>query len=125
MCFTLSYRKHKRTGGYAKDDLLEDPLGHETGDFMYEGQSKPKESTTFDNPVYDSHNLNEDEVKMIGYETRLSDGDEQSFKTALDEYQLPGEAHEPKLDYDVDAEDVDQDEEKMPQYKYGKLWKYQ
>ena len=122
----FSCRKHKRTGGYAKDELLEDPLGHgiETGDFTHEGGSNPKgsnKSSTFDNPVYDSHNLNDNEVQMIGYETKLSGGDEQSFKPSLDEYQLPGETHEPQLDYDVDAEGVNQDEEKMPQYKYGKL----
>lgn len=125
MYFAFSYRRYKRTGGYAKDDLLEDPLGHEADDITHEGRSNPKggstKSSTFDNPVYDSHHLNDDEVQMIGYEAKLSDGDEQLFKPSLDEYQLPGETHKPQLDYDVDAEDVDQDEEKMPQYKYGKL----
>ena len=126
LCFTFSYRKHKRTGGYAKDELLEDALGHEAGDLTHEGRSNPKGSTksttTFNNPVYDKHTLNDDELQMIGYETKLSDEDEQSFKPSPDDYQVSGDTLEPTLDYDVDAEDVDlKDEDKVALYKYGKL----
>ena len=138
--FIFSYRKYKRTGGYAKDDLLEDPLGHEHAydDITHEGRDSPKKSTistepgttTFDNPIYDSHNLEEREVEMIGYETKLSDTDEQSLKAALDDYQPHGDnMREPSLDYDLDTDEAEairggRDEDKTPAlYKYDKLWK--
>ena len=71
------YVRRKRTGGYAKDELLEDELGTE-GEIKTEGGSSPNKPSTsaanmsaFENPIYDSTTLTPAEVELIGYETKL------------------------------------------------------
>ena len=127
--------RYKRTGGYVKDDLLEDPMGHASDDITQEQRDNRKKSSktsttnasAFDNPVYDSGVLNLDEVEMIGYETKLSsDADsEQAFKASLDDYQLGGGMIKPTLEFDADTNDADAaddgDSKKPALYVYEKL----
>ena len=121
-----------------KDDLLEDPMGHESDGITQEQRDNRKKSSktsttnasAFDNPVYDSGMLNLDESEIIGYETKLqlsSDEDsEQVFKASLDDYQLGGGAIKPTLEFngdtidDTPAED-DSDGKKPALYVYEKL----
>lgn len=66
--FCYRYVRRKRSGGYRKDELLEDQLGTE-GDITSEARSNPKKETSsvanmsaFDNPVYESNTLTPGEV---------------------------------------------------------------
>ena len=125
--------RHKRTGGYRKDELLEDQLGTE-GNITSEGRSNPKKQTSsvanmsaFDNPVYESNTLTPGEVEMIGYETKpeIPDDDKQLLKPDLNDYQLTGEMLKPSDEFDLntyDPEDVYHDDGEAPAlYEYEKL----
>ena len=133
LTYMYRYMRRKRTGGYTKDDLLEDQMP-ESEDITQQERSDPKKSTNsmanmsaFDNPVYDSHTLKPDEVEMIGYETKpeIPDDDKQVFKPELDDYQLPGEIIKPRDEFDLntyDMEDVYHDDGEAPAlYEYEKL----
>lgn len=130
-----SYRHYQRSSSYTKEELLEDQMGYGTENLTCEGRRNPKRSSkeptaksdvaTFENPVYD---LKTDEVEMIGYETKLSqDDDDQSFKPSLSDYELTGEMLKPSLDVATDPENVaasdeGQDKGKVPTlYEYEKL----
>ena len=69
---TNRYRKYKRTGGYKKDDFLEETA---PGEITYEEQPNPKtsstlDSRTFDNPLYDSTTVTPSGIQLTGYETK-------------------------------------------------------
>lgn len=127
------YVQRKRTGGYTKDELLEDQLETEGG-ITTEGGSERKKSSSsvanmsaFDNPVYDSNTLTPAEVELVGYETKpaIPDDDKQLLKPDLDDYQLTGEMIKQNDEFDLntyDTEDVYHDDGEAPAlYEYEKL----
>ena len=91
-------------------------MGSDTHHFTQEERSDPKrtkkptaDTTTFDNPVYDSNILQADEIDIVGYETKISEDE--------------GENIEPTLEYDFDTKEaIDQGKGKKPVlYEYEKL----
>ena len=135
MSFPLYYRYvryKRRTGGYTKDDLLEEQPG--TGDGAFEANSDKEKSTSsvanmsaFDNPVYESSVLTSAEVEMVGFETKpgIPDDGKKVLKPDLNDYQLTGEIIKPNDEFDLntyDANDVYHDDGEAPAlYEYEKL----
>lgn len=126
--------RYKQTGGYAKDELLEQPSAHETDDITYEERNNPKKSmsdeTTYSNPIYDSTILGPDEIDMTGYETKpaipATDDSEplDSFHAVLHDYQTPEEIIKLPLDADLDTKEAVEDPDqglKPALYEYERL----
>ena len=78
-------RRRGRGFGYAKDNLLETPRH---GEHVHKHADDPsvglKNTSAFDNPIYDSEVVTPTEAQSIGYETKQSLEEEIGFETKHD-----------------------------------------